>query len=73
MDVAHIGCWARSNAAVNIRPIEGPGLALYMVPLAAMLYLVRTQDLQVRYQRQQRPRVSIIRGEISEPGSEMAK
>ena len=38
-----------------------------------MLYLVRTQDLQVRYQRQQGPRVSIIRGEISEPGPEMAK
>jgi len=58
---------------MNTRPIEGPGLALYMAFFAVMLYLVHTQDLQVRYQRQQRPRVSIIRGEISEPGPGMAK
>jgi MFS family permease len=48
-------------------------VATGLAVLAAMLYLVRTQDIHVRYQRQQRPRLSISRGEISEPVPEVAK
>ena len=48
-------------------------VATGLAVVAAMLYLVRTQDIHVRYQRQQRPRLSITRGEISEPVPEVAK
>ena len=48
-------------------------VATGLAVVAAMLYLVRTQDIHVRYQRQQRPRLSITRGEISESVPEVAK
>jgi len=44
------------------------GLAVF----AAMLYLVRSENMHVRYERQDRPRLSVIRGEISEPVPEVA-
>ena len=71
-DVADIGLLGPVTRAVNIRPVEGPRLALSMAVLGDMLCLVRTQDLQLRYQRQQRPR-GIIRGKVSEAEPEMAK
>jgi MFS family permease len=40
--------------------------------LAAMLYLVRSEDMHVRYHYRHRPRWSVIRGEISEPVPEVA-
>jgi len=39
---------------------------------AAMLYLVRSEDMHVRYHRQDRPRWSVIRGEVIEPVPEVA-
>jgi MFS family permease len=41
--------------------------------LAAMLYVVRSENVRVRYQRTERPRLSITRGEIIEPVPEMAR
>jgi len=40
--------------------------------IAAMLYLVRSEDMHVSYHRRNRPRLSVIRGEISEPVPEVA-
>ena len=45
------------------------GLAL----LGAMLYLVRSQNIRVTFNRQDRPRLSVIRDEIVEPVPELAK
>jgi MFS family permease len=47
-------------------------VATGLAVLAAMLYLVRSQKIQVRYRGQNRPRVSVTRGEISEPVPEVA-
>ncbi|MDQ5840344.1 MAG: MFS transporter, partial [Chloroflexota bacterium] len=47
-------------------------IATGMAVLAAILYLVRSENIQVRYQGQNRPRVSVVRGEISEPVPEVA-
>jgi len=47
-------------------------IATGLAVLAAMLYLVRSENIQVRYQGQNRPRVSVVRGEISEPVPEVA-
>jgi MFS family permease len=44
------------------------GLAI----VAAMLYLVRSEDMHVSYHHRHRPRLSVIRGEISEPVPEVA-
>ena len=40
--------------------------------IAAMLYLVHSENIHVRYHRAQRPRLSVTRGEIVEPVPEMA-
>jgi MFS family permease len=40
--------------------------------IAAMLYLVRSENIRVRYERLERPRLSITRGEVIEPMPEMA-
>ena len=40
--------------------------------IAAMLYLVRSESIRVRYHRTERPRLSVTRGEIVEPVPEMA-
>jgi MFS family permease len=40
--------------------------------IAAMLYLVRSENIRVRYHRAERPRLSITRGEIVEPVPELA-
>jgi MFS family permease len=47
-------------------------LATGLAVLAAMLYFVRSEDMRVRYHRQERPRFTFIRGEISEPVPEVA-
>jgi MFS family permease len=39
--------------------------------LGAILYLVRSEDMHLRYDRDDRPRLSVIRGEISEPVPEV--
>jgi MFS family permease len=41
--------------------------------LAAMLYVVRSENIRVRYQRTERPRLSLTRGEVIEPVPEMAR
>jgi MFS family permease len=40
--------------------------------LAAMLYLMRSEEMHVRYHHRRRPRLSVIRGQISEPVPEVA-
>jgi MFS family permease len=47
-------------------------VATGLAVLAAMLYLMRSEDMHVRYHRRQRPRLTVIRGEISEPVPEVA-
>jgi MFS family permease len=47
-------------------------VATGLAVLAAMLYLMRSQKIQVRYHRQHRPRLSVLREEISEPVPEVA-
>jgi len=36
-----------------------------------MLYLVRSEDMHLTYHRRQRPRLSVVRGEVSEPVPEV--
>jgi len=43
-----------------------------MAVLAAMLYLMRSEDMHMSYQRRNRPWFTVIRGEISEPMPEVA-
>ena len=40
--------------------------------LAATMYLVRSENVRLRYHREQRPRLSVTRGEIIEPVPEIA-
>jgi len=47
-------------------------VATGLAVLAAMLYLVRSEDMHVSYHRQHRPRLRVVRGEISEPVPEVA-
>ena len=47
-------------------------LATGLAVLAAMLYLMSSQDMYVSYHRRQRPRLTVIRREISEPVPEVA-
>jgi MFS family permease len=47
-------------------------VATGLAVLAAMLYLMRSQKIQVSYHRQHRPRLSLLREEISEPVPEVA-
>ena len=47
-------------------------LATGAAVLAAMMYLVRSEDMHLRYDHQHRPRFTVIRGEISEPVPELA-
>ena len=47
-------------------------LATGLAVLAAMLYLMISQDMYVSYRRRRRPRLTVIRGEISEPVPEVA-
>jgi len=47
-------------------------LATGLAVLAAMLYLIRSEEMHVRYHHRHRPRFSVIRGEISEPVPEVA-
>ena len=47
-------------------------IATGLAVLAAMLYLVRSEDMHVSYHHRHRPRLSVIRGEISEPVPEVA-
>src|SRR5674476_1295114 len=47
-------------------------IATGLAVLAAMLYLVRSEDMHVRYHHRQRPRFAVSRGEISEPVPEVA-
>ena len=44
-----------------------------MAVIAAMLYLVRSENIRVRFDRGQRPRLSVTRGEVIEPVPEMAR
>jgi MFS family permease len=48
------------------------GVATGLAILAAMLYLVRSEDMHVSYDHLHRPRLSVSRGEISEPVPEVA-
>lgn len=41
--------------------------------IAAMLYLVRNENIRVRFDRKQRPRLSVTRGEVIQPVPEMAR
>jgi MFS family permease len=43
------------------------GLAFF----GAILYLVRSEDMHLRFDRDDRPRLSVTRGEISEPVPEV--
>jgi len=47
-------------------------LATGLAVLAAMLYLMRSEDMHMSYQRRNRPWFTVIRGEISEPIPEVA-
>jgi MFS family permease len=47
-------------------------LATGLAVLAAMMYLVRTEDMHLRYHHQHRPRFTVIRGEVSEPVPQVA-
>jgi MFS family permease len=47
-------------------------LATGLAVLVATLYLVRSENIHVSYHRQHRPRLSVSRGEISEPVLEVA-
>jgi MFS family permease len=47
-------------------------LATGLAVVAAMLYLIRSEEMHVRYHHRHRPRFSVIRGEISEPVPEVA-
>ena len=47
-------------------------VATGLAVLVATVYLVRNEDIHVSYHRQHRPRLSVIRGEISEPVLEVA-
>jgi predicted MFS family arabinose efflux permease len=47
-------------------------LATGLAVLAAMLYLMSSQDMYVSYHRRRRPRLTVIRGEVSEPVPEVA-
>ena len=41
--------------------------------IAAMLYLVRSENIRVRFHRAQRPRLSVTRGEVIQPVPELAR
>ena len=47
-------------------------VATGLAVLVATVYLVRSEGIHVSYDRQHRPRLSVIRGEISEPVLEVA-
>jgi len=47
-------------------------VATGLAVLAAMLYLMRSEEMHVRYHPRQWPRLSFVRGEISEPVPEVA-
>jgi MFS family permease len=47
-------------------------VATALAVLAAMLYLMRSEEMHVTYHPRQWPRVSVVRGEISEPVPEVA-
>ena len=47
-------------------------LATGVAVLAAMLYLMRSQDIHLSYHHRPRPRLSLIRGELSEPVPQVA-
>jgi MFS family permease len=47
-------------------------LATGLAVVAAMLYLIRSEEMHVRYHHRHHPRFSVIRGEISEPVPEVA-
>jgi len=47
-------------------------LATGLAVLGAMLYLVRSQDMRVTYHSRQRPRFTVVRGQIGEPVPEVA-
>ena len=47
-------------------------LATGLAVLAAMLYLVHSEDIHLNYDRRLRPRWSVVRGEIIEPVPEVA-
>jgi MFS family permease len=47
-------------------------LATGLAVLGAMLYLMRSQDVHVRYHRRPWPRFTLIRGELSEPVPQVA-
>jgi len=47
-------------------------IASGLAVLAAILYLVRTEDMHVSYHRRDRPRLSVVRGEVCEPMPEVA-
>src|SRR5674476_494265 len=46
-------------------------IATGLAVLAAMLYLMRSEDMHVSYHHHYRPRLTVIRGEISEPVPEV--
>jgi len=47
-------------------------IATGLAVLAAMLYVVRSEDMHVSYHHHYRPRLRVVRGEISEPVPEVA-
>jgi predicted MFS family arabinose efflux permease len=47
-------------------------LATGLAVLGAMLYLMRSEEMHVSYHHRHRPRLTVLRGEISEPVPEVA-
>jgi len=47
-------------------------IATGLAVLAAMLYILRSEDMHVSYHHHYRPRLRVVRGEISEPVPEVA-
>jgi len=47
-------------------------IATGLAVIGAMLYLVRSENIRVRYQAAERPRLSVTRGEVTEPVPELA-
>jgi len=47
-------------------------IATGLAVLVALMYLVHDEDMHLNYDRQQRPRLSVVRGELSEPVPQVA-
>jgi len=47
-------------------------IATGLAVIAAMLYLVRTEEMHLSYHHSLRPRLRVVRGEVTEPVPEVA-